>query len=245
VSGGCAISINAQLSAVGNLRAPGISKVGRTKALLGCGVAATLLYVGTDLLAASLYDGYSYTDQTISELSAVGAPTRSLWIPLGVVYSVLTVACGFGIWASAGRKRALRFVAVFVSGIGILGLVAWPFAPMHQREVLAAGGGTLSDTVHLMLGAADTFLFVLSIACGATAFGKRFRLYSIATIFFVLAFGALTGMDAPRVADNERTPWVGITERIAVFGSMLWIAVLAIALLRARDAPPGTSGGQP
>jgi hypothetical protein len=27
-----------------------------------------------------------------------------------------------------------------------LGLL-WPFAAMHQREVLAAGGGTLSDTM--------------------------------------------------------------------------------------------------
>jgi hypothetical protein len=26
---------------------------------------------------------------------------------------------------------------------------AVPFAPMHLRETLAAGGGTLSDTMHL------------------------------------------------------------------------------------------------
>ena len=157
-----------------------------------------------DVLAASRYDGYSYTDQTISELSAVGAPTRSLWIPLGFVYSVLTIACGFGIWASARQKRALRFVAAFVAGIGVLGLVAWPFAPMHQREVLAAGGGTLSDTMHLILGAADTLLFVLSIAFGATAFGKRFRLYSIATILVVLAFGAFTAWTPPRLPTTSR-----------------------------------------
>jgi hypothetical protein len=226
------------------LHAPKVAKLGWRKALLGCGVAATLLYFGMDLLAASLYGGYSYTDQTISELSAIGAPTRSLWIPLAFVYSVLTIACGFGVWASAGQKRALRFVAVFVAGIGILGLVAWPFAPMHQREVLAAGGGTLSDTIHLILGAADTLLFVLSIAFGATAFDKRFRLYSIATILFVLAFGAFTGMDASKVAADEPTPWVGITERIAVFGSMLWIAVLAIAILRVQASRPQATGGR-
>ncbi len=136
------MSISAQPSAFRDIDAPNISEFGWRKALLGCGVAATLLYFGMDLLAASRYHGYSYTDQTISELSAVGAPTRSLWIPLGFVYSVLTIACGFGVWASASQKRALRFVGVFVAAIGVLGLVGWPFAPMHQREVLAAGGGT-------------------------------------------------------------------------------------------------------
>lgn len=237
------MSVSTHPSVYGQFHAPNVSKLGWRKVLLGCGVAATLLYLGMDLLAASRYDGYSYTDQTISELSAVGAPTRSLWIPLGFVYSILTIACGFGVWASAAQKRALRFVAVFVAAIGVLGLVAWPFAPMHQREVLAAGGGTLSDTMHLVLGAADSLLFVLSIALGATAFGKRFRLYSIATILVVLAFGALTGMDASKISDNDPTPWVGITERIAVFGSMLWIAMLAIALLRVQTSRPQTTGG--
>ena len=51
-------------------------------------------------------------------------------------------------------------------------------------------------------------------------------------------------MDASKVADNEPTPWVGITERIAVFGSMLWIAVLAIALLRVQASRPQATGGQ-
>jgi hypothetical protein len=116
---------------------------------------------------------------------------------------------------------------------------------MHQREVLAANGGTSSDTVHLILGAADTLLFVLSIALGATVFGKRFRFYSIATIVVVLAFGAFTGMDASKVADNDPTPWVGITERIAVFGSMLWMSMLAIALLRVQASRSQTTGGRP
>ncbi|HYM15925.1 MAG TPA: DUF998 domain-containing protein [Dehalococcoidia bacterium] len=238
------MSVSAPLSTFGHLHAPNISRLGWRKVFLGCGVAALLLYFGMDLLAASRYHGYSYADQTISELSAIGAPTRSLWIPLGFLYSVLTIAGGLGVWASAAPKRPLRLVAVFVTGIGILGLVAWPFAPMHQREILAAGGGTVSDTMHLTLGMVDTLLFVLSIALGATAFGKRFRLYSIATIVLVLAFGAFTGMDASKVADNDPTPWVGIAERIAVFGSMLWIAVLSVTLLRAPTSRLQAPRGQ-
>ena len=218
--------------------------LGSRRVLLHCGVAAALLYFGMDLLAASRYNGYSYADQTISELSAVGAPTRSLWLPLGFLYSILTIACGFGIWASAAQNRALRFVAVFVGGIGVLGVVGWPFAPMHQREVLAAGGGTLSDTMHLVLAGGSTLLFILSIAVGAKAAGKRFSVYSVVTILVVLTFGAFTGMDASQISHNEPTPWVGITERIAVFGSMFWIAVLAVTLSRAQAPLRQATEGQ-
>jgi hypothetical protein len=98
--------------------------------------------------------------------------------------------------------------------------------------------------MHLILGAVDTLLFVLSIAFGSTAFGKRFRFYSIATILIVLAFGAFTGINASKVSHNDPTPWVGITERTAVFGSMLWIAVLAIALLRVQTFRPQAPRGQ-
>jgi hypothetical protein len=70
---------------------------------------------------------------------------------------------------------------------GLLGLL-WPFAPMHQREVLAAGGGTLTDTMHVVLGAVTVLLMFLAIGFGATAFGRRFRLYSIASAVVLLAW---------------------------------------------------------
>jgi uncharacterized membrane protein len=73
---------------------------------------------------------------------------------------------------------------------------------------------------------------MVMIAVGVFALGRRFRWYSIATLAVVLVSGALMGLDAPKVADDDPTPWIGVKERIAVFGSMLWISVLALALLR-------------
>ncbi len=108
----------------------------------------------------------------------------------------------------------------------------WPFAAMHQREVLAAGGGTLSDTMHVVLGGVTVFLMFLAIGFGALAFGKRFRLYSIASIVVLLAFGALTFLDAPRLQANLPTPWIGLWERINISVFLLWVVVLATVLLR-------------
>jgi hypothetical protein len=105
---------------------------------------------------------------------------------------------------------------------------------MHQRAVLAAGGGTLTDTLHLVWAAVTGLFFMLIVGFGAAALGKRFRLYSIVTIAIVLACGAVTGTYASDVQADLPTPWVGVWERISIATFMTWIAVLATALLRAR-----------
>ena len=119
---------------------------------------------------------------------------------------------------------------------GVIGL-AWPLAPMHLR----GAEFTLTDTMHIVFSMVTVLLMLLAIGFGAAAFGKGFRLYSIATVVILVAFGALTGVDAPRIAANLPTPWIGVWERINIAAFLLWVVVLAIALLRIRDtaALPG------
>jgi hypothetical protein len=204
------------------------------KILLVCGVLSSLLYVAMTVFIALQWKGYSSASQTISELSAIGAPTRSLWVLPAAFYTVLVTAFGWGVWKSAGRNRALRIVGGLIAAYGTLGLV-WPFAPMHLREALAAGGGTLSDTMHIVLAGVTVPLMLLAIGFGAAAFGKRFRLYSIASLAILAAFGALTFLDATRIAANLPTPWIGVWERINISVFLLWVVLLAITLLRVRD----------
>jgi hypothetical protein len=180
------------------------------------------------------YEGYSTTSQTISELAAVGSPVKPLVDPLFVAYDVLLIAFGLGVWGAAGRKRALRLIAGLLIAIGVIGF-AWPFAPMHPREVLAMGGGTLTDTMHIVLANVTVLFILVAIGFGTAAFGKQFRLYSIGTILILLAVGVLVGLDGPRLVANLPTPWLGVMERINVYGYLLWVMVLAIALLRIED----------
>jgi len=108
-------------------------------------------------------------------------------VRLGSVYTLLVIAFGFGVRESADRSRSLRTAGALIVMYGALG-VLWPFAPMHLRDVLAAGGGTMSDTVHLALGMITVLLMLLAIGCAAAAFGREFRLYSIATTVTLLIF---------------------------------------------------------
>ena len=51
--------------------------------LLVCGILSSLLYIAMNVFVPMQWDGYSSASQTVSELSAIGAPTRSLWAALG------------------------------------------------------------------------------------------------------------------------------------------------------------------
>jgi hypothetical protein len=161
--------------------------------------------------------------------SAIGAPTRPLWVILAIAYTLLVVAFGWGVWRSAGQKRSLRIAGSLLVVYAIIGL-AWP--PMHQREVLAAGGGTLTDTMHIVFTIVTSILMLLVMGFCAASLGSRFRLYSIITVLVLFAFGILTALDSPAMEANLPTPWIGVWERIGIGAYMLWVVVLAIALLR-------------
>jgi hypothetical membrane protein len=196
------------------------------KALLFCGILAPLIYVGTDLLAASLYEGYSYTDQAISELSAIGAPTSWLWQIMAFIFNPLIIAFGLGVWYVAHHRKSLRIAGTLIMLWGITGFI-WLLFPMNMRGSI----GSASDTGHLILSGFTVILITVFIAFASGAYGKGFRLYSIHTILVMLIFGAYVGMQSPRVASQQPTPWMGIMERISLFSVLLWMMVLAFLLI--------------
>ena len=200
------------------------------KLLLICGILSSLLYAAMTIFVAMQWEGYSSASQTVSELSAIGAPTRPQWVLLGIAYTSLLTAFGWGVWGSARRNRPLAVVGGLLVAYGVVSF-AWPLAPMHLR----GEGFTLTDTVHVVLAVVTVLLMMLAIGYGTAAFGKRFRLYSIATLVILVLFGALTFLDGPQVAANLPTPWAGVWQRINIGAFLLWVVVLAIVLLRSSD----------
>jgi hypothetical protein len=205
------------------------------KILLGCGIVSSVLYVVTDVLGTLRYPGYSYADQEFSELTAQGAPTRDFMVALNVIpYTLLVAAFAGGVWASAGPKRAARITGAMLLGYAAFGAAGGLVFPMRPRGALAAGEGTLRNAMHIPATAMMSLFIVLAMGFGATLLGKRFRYYSYGTIAILVVFGALASLQAGQMAANGPTPWMGIEERINIYATMLWVAVLAIGLLRAR-----------
>jgi hypothetical protein len=110
------------------------------------------------------------------------------------------------------------------------------FLSAATRETLEAGEETWRNTLHLPGTAVSVLCILLAIGFGSTLLGRRFRYYSYATILAILVFGVWAGLQAGRVEANQPTPWLGIVERGNVYAIMLWVAVLAIGLLRAQKS---------
>lgn len=201
------------------------------KALLACGIVTALLYVvAHDALAAMLYQGYSPFSQTVSELSSIGAPTRPAVTAVVLIHEALLIAFGIGVWQSARGNRALRIIGGLLIACGAMGPLWLPF-PITARGEIATTGG-VNDVMHVILGAVTILLELSIIGLGAAAFGRRFRVYSILTLATVILFWGWSFTYAPRLAAGEPTPWLGVIERIALGAWLLWLAVLAIVLIR-------------
>jgi hypothetical protein len=205
------------------------------KALLGCGILSSVLYITGISLGALRWAEYSPISQSVSELFAIDAPSASFTIPVLVLYALLIYLFGMGIWRSAGSKRTLRIAAVLIISKEILGVIATIITPMHLR----GSEGTLSDTLHAILTGVGVLLCMLpAIGFGAASFGKHFRNFSIVTMVVFLTFGILAGMEGPRVAVNLSTPQLGVYERVNIFTYMVWIVVLAVTLLHDHSNKP-------
>jgi hypothetical protein len=203
---------------------------------LACGTFSALLYAAMLVVVPMTWSGYSSASQTVSELSAIDAPTRTLWLPLGMLWTLLYGVFGWGIWRVAGSSRALRIAGGSIL-VGAFVGIFWP--PMHLREVLAAGGGTLTDTLHIVWTAANATFTVVAMSFGAAALGRGFRKYSIASILVLLAAGVISSMSAAQLQADLPTPWMGVWERVNIAVWLLWVAVLSVLLLR-REAYKAT-----
>ncbi len=203
--------------------------------LLMCGILSSLFYAAINAFIPLLFDGYSYSSHTVSELSAIDAPTRQIWVPLACVYMLLFAAFGFGVLKAANGNRHLRTLAII-----IFAYCAWNFywPPMHQRGTETS----LTDTLHLVWASVTVVLMMLMMGFGAAALGTKFRFYTIATMILLMGFGYLTGLEAPKIPDNLPTPLLGIWERILIGLFMFWVIALSITLLRFETSSRYTEG---
>ncbi len=193
--------------------------------LLACGIAAPLLYLAMLAFVPLAWPEYSSVSQTISELSAIGAPTRPVWVPLGLAFTLLLAAFGWGVWVTTRGDRRLRIAGALLLAYGVFGL-AWP--PMHLRGVEP----TLTDTLHVVWTMVSLVLMLIAMILAAQSLGRAFRAYTVVTIALFLVFGGLTFAEAPGLAANLSTPLIGVWERVNAVASELWLIVFAVTLLR-------------
>lgn len=219
------------------------------RALLICGFAATVLRLVGDRVAGALWNGYSFAEQSISKLSAVGAPTRPLMIAVDCAWGVLMLAFAWGVWrvaaevapsvaAAAARPgasasaAALRVTAALLAGNAAVTIIVALFVPAHY-----SGPGTSNTSIaNVVVMAAGVVFYLLAMGFAAAALPGWFRVLSIGilvTYAVLTVVGILLSRGAPTTA-SPAVPGVmtGIPERTMSYSYVLWVTALAAALLR-------------
>jgi hypothetical protein len=192
------------------------------KALLAAGVLSSLLYfVATDIVAAARWANYSRTSEMVSKLFAVGSPARPVLIVLvGGVYTVLIIAFGFGVWASAPSSRALRVTGGLLIGYGVSNIVAL-FFPLQLNNQAAV-------PMHIVATNSQLVLMLAAMGFSAAALHGSLRTYAIVSLVLSIVAGIVAFMAAPYAPNIV----LGIGERISIGAFLLWVIVLALARWR-------------
>lgn len=199
------------------------TRAGKTLLLAG-GILAAVLYAVGNLIAGLLYDGYSFRDQAISELSAYGSPVRPLMVVVIIVSNLLVMGLAVGILMSMDR-RSLRGAAKLLLAAGVVGIPNHTIWAMSSRSMEVG----FNDTMHQILSSAWVVLVFVAMILVAIAYRGWFRSYSIATIVAFMGFGAAAGLAIRGIGEND-TPWAGGFELISAYVYWAWIVVLALTV---------------
>lgn len=200
-----------------------------SRLFLVCGLLVAPFFILTDIAAATLfYPGYDYSAQQVSELSAIGAPSRDFWMVMGYPYNLLTLAFAAGVWLAAGDRLSLRVTAALMVLFAANSFLWGWVAPMHMRGTQF----TDTDTMHIAFAVSAIVVMLGFMSFGAAALGRGFRIYSAVTMIAMLAAGGIVSTQIAAIAANQPTPWMGLVERISVYSPMIWMGVLAVMLLR-------------
>jgi hypothetical protein len=192
------------------------------KVLITSGILASLLYFGTDRLAGSLIKGYSFSAQSMSDVSAIGSPQRRLAALLTGVACVFMIAFGVGVWLVSDQVLLIRVVSVFIIGNAMFGLIATLFFPTHygvRPNFISAG---------VLIMFSSVLCFVLAMVLGAVAINGWFRIFSIAIPAAYLLLAILRFATAKNSSTGEIVPLIGTQERTMSYSYLLWVFVLSL-----------------
>lgn len=205
--------------------------------LLACGLVAPALSLVADVLACARWRTYRPVAQSMSELGAIGAPTRDLVTGLNLARDLSLAAFAAGVCKSSGGDPAMRAMGGLLLANATSDAVASAFLPRDYAQPTWSGRNT-ANTLVMATGVA---CYMAAMVAGALAPLGRFRAVSVGVPLSYLGLTAL----ALSLAARRQTPPVttGAQERTMAYSYQLWIAALAAALMRQearRHASPAS-----
>lgn len=211
-----------------------------TRLLIACGAIGPLLFILVFLVAGAIRPGYSAWHNFVSDLSQ----SNQGWIQIANF-----LVCGLLVFCFAiGLRQVLHSGKGAVWGpllLGIFGLsliVAGIFVTDPSLGYYPPGTSSSTHTLHgtihganapVAFGSLALAIFVLAWRFASDRQWRGWALYSLISgillIIFFIACLAAAVLDEHSLLPNSPT---GLLERIAIIIGWVWIALLALRLLR-------------
>lgn len=199
------------------------------RVLLGLGVLIPAwLFFGV-LTTALAYPGYSHLDQAMSQLGAVGAPTRhwSPWVnnyPLGALFALF--AAGVARRFAGSKLAAFSALLILIHGLGSIATGYFP-CDEHCSPAQPSPSQQLHNLAGLVMFLSLTLASAVWAYLGKRLLGTGFSLFSALCVVLSVATVALM---AGAMQEGHS---FGLYQRLNYGISVIWCAALAVMALRA------------
>ena len=190
------------------------------------GVISFLSYIAAMVFSPLAYPGYNWMEQAVSDLSAVGAPSKMLWTQLASLYEIcgvvsITIVC---IYVKDNLQNKCLRVGIYLFAImSWISGVGYRMFPLANPDNL----GGFQDVMHLVVTALVVLLSIVSLIVIMVGGYKGHRYVSIANWALVAFLMMFIGAIGTNVVPKE---YFGIVERFSVLAATGYNAVLGVYL---------------
>lgn len=193
------------------------------------GIVALVSYAAAVFFSPFAYPGYDWMSQAVSDLSAVGAPSRNLWRQLATPYDVCSIVCITCVCVYVSEH--LTSTKLFRTGVYLFALMDWVSSIGYGLFPLSEAGKGMKafqDLMHVYVvtaGVVIVSIVSLSVLIVAGCKDKDVRtigLWAGVALAMMLVGAVGKGLVPPQC--------FGIVERLSVFAAVGFNAVLGLQL---------------
>lgn len=203
-------------------------KILPTDVLMFSGMLAIIIYALHVVIGGIKWKGYSHLQQPISDLTATGAPNRTLMLSLTTIYGLLALLFAVSFTILKSREHNTLVLWGGISFI-VLHLVSVLY-PLFPQD-LPGTETTFRGKMHLVITAlivpfTISTPFLIGFGFLSEPQWHAFGLYSIITGILILVFGGTTA-----IFYAKKIPYFGLVERLNIGALQVWTFVFSLELV--------------
>uniref|UniRef100_A0A2A4Z9T4 DUF998 domain-containing protein n=1 Tax=OCS116 cluster bacterium TaxID=2030921 RepID=A0A2A4Z9T4_9PROT len=201
------------------------------KIALLSGMISTIIYLLHVVVGGALWGGYSHMEQSISDLTSVGAPNKTLLSVMTNVYGILALIFALVLYRLIKQHdfKLLRIgllLLVVMEAVSFVGYMLFPLESSGIEQFSFQNVMHIIVTI-IVVVATISFTFLLGIGFLRIQRMKKLGLYILVSGIIITISGVSTGF----VIANE-LPVIGLIERVNIFALQGVIFALSFVMYR-------------